>query len=383
MFRTEKVWKKIWKNKGIYLIMVVEFSLGIAFLAYAFNHIFSYMDNIKELRQEMSDMTVSVEVSQEQEEESEYSQPFDYSDCAAIEDRADGLEVFLCVPNLLLKGGEFEEVYFVFTNLMQERGKFCAGTKIRESMSGEFQVYDGEDGVFSPDRIRYYGEEYKRADMPDSLNGKIIIRNMSEGRLYADRCIFFSLQDWNERQQVAPAQVLIQYEVQDTAVMDETNQEILGMLSKAHPEYTYRVSNYLDDYEQNNESTMEYAKYMMVLSVIGIWIMVFGYMGLTRQFYVKRQKEFAVCLAVGATARELCREMVLEEIVVLACGVIGGNVGAWYLSGFRKDEILNVGFHAETVIISIVLVLVIIAGINLPVYRRIQRLKPQELLRSL
>ena len=85
----------------------------------------------------------------------------------------------------------------------------------------------------------------------------------------------------------------------------------------------------MDDYEQYNESTMEYAKYMMVLSVIGIWIMVFGYMGLTKQFYIRRQKEFAVCLAVGATVRELFYEIVLENILVLACGIIVGNIGAW------------------------------------------------------
>lgn len=383
MFRIEKIGKKLWRNKGIYLIMVVEFTLGITFFSYSLNHIFSYMDNIKELGQELSDTTVSLEVLSKQEKADEDAQPFVYSDYAAIEDQAAGLEVFLCVPEMLLKDGEMKEIPFVYTNLLEGSKKFCLGTKISEKMKGEYQIYNGEEDTFSKHRIWYYGKKYERTDMPESLKDKIIIRNMSEGRIYAEQCVFFPIKDWGNEQIVMPAQVLIRYQAGDPSASGSTNQEIAKVLSKAHPEYIYQESNYMDDYEQYNESTMEYAKYMMVLSVIGIWIMVFGYMGLTKQFYIRRQKEFAVCLAVGATVRELFYEIVLENILVLACGIIVGNIGAWYLSDFQRGGILIVSCHMETVIISIVLALLIIAGINMPLYRKIYGMDPQELLRSI
>lgn len=383
MFLFEKVWKKLWRNKGIYCVMIAELAVGSAFLGYSLCQSFSYLKSKEELKQEMSETTMSLEVSLKQEEEGDATAPFIYTDYDFIKDKVSNPEVYLCCSELVAVGEEVKEIPFIYTNLIQEQEEACIGEVVQKEFAGEYAIFDGENGYIHKDKIEYRGKEYKKAAIPKELQGKVIARNMAEDRIYENQSIFLSLKEWEKEWSLAPPQVIIRYDIEDLKLADHINQEIISILSKRHPEYLYTVSNYLGNYEQANESGMEYAKYMATLAIIGIWIMFFGCLGITKQFYAKRQKEYAICLAIGATTRDLFLEMAAENIVVIFCGIFLGNIGTWSMLRFQSEENFLITYQSETAIISILLIILLVMAINYPVYHKIRKLHPQEIIRSL
>lgn len=372
MFLMEKVWKKLWKNKGIYCVMIAELAVGSAFLGYSLCQSFSYLKSKEELKREISETMMSLEVSLKQDEEA-LNAPFTYMDCHFIEDKVSNLEIYLCCFELVADGEEMKEIPFIYTNLIQEQKEICIGKAVQKEFTGEYKIFDGENGYLQKNKMKYRGKEYEKADIPKELQRKVIVRNMAESRLYESQSIFFPLKDWEEERFLPPAQAVIRYEIKDLESADKINQEIIDTLSKRHPKYFYRVSNYLKNYEQANESSMEYAKYMAALAIIGIWIMFFGYLGITKQFYVKRQKEYAICFAIGATVKELFTEMTVENMVVIFSGILLGNIGTCVMLRFQSAENFFITYQAETAMISVLLVILLVIAINFPIYHKIRK----------
>lgn len=384
MFAAEKIIKKLRRNMAVYIIVVLELAFGTAFLTYALNQFFSYTDNKQELEQVFSEDEMSLEISVRDENEAEFtSSPFDASDYIALEKVTDGVSAYLCMPELLEMDGKTEEAVFVYTNMVKDAGHAYPGEDIRKRIGSGAAVLDGMNGSYTKERITYYGKEYKCDPMPENISGTIIARNMFEKRLYAKECIFLPLKDCQDMICAAPAQTIVHYSIKDMEQAAVINEKIIDHLSARHPEYVYKISNYIDDYEQNNESTMEFVKYIAVLACIAVWILTFGYMGITKQLFIKRQREFAVCLAAGATKRIIFLEMLIENAAILTVSTAAGNMTGIYMLGLQKNNIFTAQYHYETLLISVLLAIVLLLCINLPILKKIQSLQPQEILTDL
>ena len=384
MFVAEKIIKKLRRNMAVYLVVVLELAFGTAFLTYAMNQFFSYRDNKQELEQVFPDKTVSLEISVREGNEVELiSAPFDGSDYMVLKEVTDGVSAYLCMPELLEMDGKVEEVIFVYTNIVEETGHAYCGENIRKRIRSGTVVLDGMNGSYSKERIVYYGKEYKCELMPEHIRDTIIARNMFEKRLYAGDCIFLPLKDCQDKISAAPAQTIVQYRIEDIKKAAAINEKIVDYLTERHPQYAYKISNYIDDYEQNNESTMEFVKYIAVLACIAMWILAFGYMGITKQLFIKRQREFAVCLAAGATKRIIFFEMLIENAAILTVSTAAGNLMGIYMLDLQKNNIFTAQYHCETLLISVLLAIILLLCINLPILKKVQSLQPQVILTDL
>ncbi|MCB6202216.1 ABC transporter permease [Extibacter muris] len=383
MFVAEKIIKKLRRNMAVYLVVVLELAFGTAFLTYAMNQFFSYRDNKQELEQVFPDEAVSLEISVREGKEAELiSAPFDDSDYTVLKELTDGVTAYLCMPELLEMDGKVEEVIFVYTNIVEETGHAYCGENIRKQIRSGTVILDGMNGSYSKERIIYYGKEYKCEPMPEHIRDTIIARNMFEKRLYAGDCIFLPLKDCQDKIS-APAQTIVQYRIEDIKKAAAINEKIVHYLTERHPQYVYKVSNNIDDYEQNNESTMEFVKYIAVLAIIAMWILAFGYMGITKQLFIKRQREFAVCLAAGATKRIIFLEMLIENAAILTVSTAAGNLMGIYMLDLQKNNIFTAQYHCETLLISVLLAIILLLCINLPILKKVQSLQPQVILTDL
>ena len=385
MFLIEKVLKRLWKNRLIYLILVVELAIGTMFLGYSFQYSFSYLQDKKELEKSMSSETITIEIIEKSEQEEE-SSSFEYADYERIKDKVRNLEVYLCTHGLVDVQGEMKEIPFVFTNLMKDAKSFSVGEELSNDIAQKAQIYgDTENGWIEEKQMLYDGEEYRRVELPEALKAKVIARNVFEDNIYAEKSIFLPLKDLKAEQIVPSGQTIVRYEPKDMEHREKANQEVVEILSENHPEYSYGIQNYINNFEQVNERSLEYVKYMTALSLLGIWIMIFGYLGITKQLYVKRQKEYAICLSVGATVKNLICEMILENIVVLTAGVALGNIGIMYLLQYRKSEemILDVTYQFETLLASVLLICLMGVIVNYSGYKKMRKLVPQEMIRNM
>lgn len=128
---------------------------------------------------------------------------------------------------------------------------------------------------------------------------------------------------------------------------------------------------------------MEFVKYIAVLACIAMWILAFGYMGITKQLFIKRQREFAVCLAAGATKRIIFLEMLIENAAILTVSTAVGNLMGIYMLDLQKNNIFTAQYHCETLLISVLLAIILLLCINLPILKKVQSLQPQVILTDL
>ena len=333
----------------------------------------------------MSDETITIEIIEKSEQE-EKSASFEYADYERIKDKVRNLEVYLCTHGLVDVQGEMKEIPFVFTNLMKDAKSFSVGEEVSNDIAQKAQIYgDTENGWIEEKQMLYDGEEYRRVELPEALKAKVIARNVFEDNIYAEKSVFLPLKDLKAEQIVPSGQTIVRYEPKDMGHREKANQEVVEILSENHPEYSYGIQNYINNFEQVNERSLEYVKYMTALSLLGIWIMIFGYLGITKQLYVKRQKEYAISLSVGATVKNLICEMILENIVVLTAGVALGNIGIMYLLQYRKSEemILDVTYQFETLLASVLLICLMGVIVNYSGYKKMRKLVPQEMIRNM
>lgn len=160
---------------------------------------------------------------------------------------------------------------------------------------------------------------------------------------------------------------------------------LLAYLNQAHEgTFSYKISNEASNYLRETEDARRSAAGITFVAILCMIVVSLGLLGLMLLTFSRRQKEFAVLIAFGATRLQLFRELAAEAVAVSATGGILG-IGASYLISTKQW----IQFSEYTVRFSfgwawLAFTLSIIVGIasTIPVIRTISKFMPMEVLKE-
>ena len=162
--------------------------------------------------------------------------------------------------------------------------------------------------------------------------------------------------------------------------------KVLYYLNKAHDgEYSYKIDNKANAYLKKMESARQSSVAISFVSLLSISVVILGMVGLMLLAFDKRKKEFAILISYGATKSRLLFEVCIEAVIITSLGGLLGLVVSYFVCkiGIISFHDYIVRFNYQMAIIAFCIS--ILSGILavLPVVRKIYRMPPAEILRSL
>lgn len=148
--------------------------------------------------------------------------------------------------------------------------------------------------------------------------------------------------------------------------------------------YSFTIGSEFFDFLKSTSTMRKQSIIFNSISCIFLFIILIGLIGLFVLFMERRKKEMAVCLALGATKNNLAWEIFLEILCISFVGFLIGIVTSCIIlqNGFYYTYILvNLSYQIPFLLIILLFVIAVLASV--PSIYMVKKLLPMEILRSL
>lgn len=375
--------KYYWKY---YVVLILQLSIGIAFISYALNHWFSSQKELEILKNAVSPSDIRIDMEPTDENKSIEDRPVTYQEYEQIKKVLHGnARLSVYTSETISVKGESKNIYYLYTDAVDmPEGKRAAyiGQDIYDAVLTEETVSSflhrkGEQLV-----LKDSGDSYTMEIMPRKIEEQVMSVE-SEKVITGAQCIIFPLKDFEDNKLLREFNFIIygSKDIQPETGVDKT----LSRLKEKHGgSYQYRPVNPLDEQTYYFQYVTLIPLYLGKLAVIMMLVLIFGFTGVLYLYTKRREKGFAVCNAMGAGHNRICMEFVGEVMSICFMGVLAGNILSYVIMQFKVfDDLFSITFFPKTVFITIILAVIISVIVSVVPALKIKRLKPAELLRSL
>ncbi len=389
-YSIRRILQRIHKNTLTYFVLAIEMAIGITFIVYALNHFYSSLERQQILEQMLTNQSASLQVYNKKGADTKLDKmAISYNDYKQIQKISNGKVNYYAIKNDIgFNESDVIDVKVVYTDIG------------RESFNNHVALY-GEDlkksimhnniGNFKLIKIKNQKltvldnqKEYELEDIPDKYRKITLPRSLTDRDLSLRDCILLPLEDYTNFKSEDLSNFMLYIDLNDEKNSNKILDEILKYLRQAHGEsYTYEFNNPLSDYKKSSESLTELSTYFGRMAAVMLAILLIGFTGIVKIFMKKREKELAINMALGASKKTLILELFLEVFSICTVGSIIGIFIGNALTLRVDIAVFDITFHWESAVLCSILGLISTILITMSSIKKISKMKPIELLRSL
>lgn len=389
-FLLKKVASKLRRNAAAYVFLILEFSLGISFLVFARNGSLSVQGLQDYYDTHYTPTTVSIspnptagnadgELSITPEDVEYVQRQFPQAE----------MRYQVMQPLDFLQNGQVKRVYVLYCD-QPEFGKdeaiALAGRNAMDLLQSGGQADLGKMCTVDENSLALNGGTFSVEPLPKRLGGeKNTVFPISVNA-------FFSLEDaillpvW-QKDTVLPktGYAMLEWDIAGQESAQKKLGKIQETLLRAHGEsYSYEIQYPQRFFERSVSDGLRLQSIAGKLGVLMFLELLIGFSGLMLLFMKKREKELAICLAMGAKRRTLAGELFLEIGVVCglgaAIGVAAGN--AMTRGANNPEHMLQIQVHASAALPAILAAILVTAISAAPMLHKIYTAEPDRILRG-
>lgn len=385
LYSIKMVVRRIRTSGVSYLILSIQFAVGITFISYATNHLFSAdkMMWIVEKKVQPDDIRIEPELKDSYSGIAQCPVTFDeYGQIRQMIEGQTELNVYREELSATGKGN----FYYLFTDANDQ-------DLDGESVYVPRQIFDrirhGEIVEFS-DFLTVKdgnivdlntGNTYFVQKMTKELENKAAVVNSLGTIMYSD-CMVIPANDLSDT-------VLDYYQITIRAggIKDwqKKMNRILTMLESSHGDsYQYMQQNPRKEQKSYFDYMTVMPRYLGKLAVVMLFVLIFGFAGILHLHVKRREKEHSVCYAMGAGSDRICLELLLEIFSVCLSGMILGNLLCFIVMKVKVfDSLFPVLYYVKTVLLTFAVTCGITLIVTIASVIKIRKLEPAKLLQSL
>ncbi|MEG0166401.1 MAG: ABC transporter permease [Ruthenibacterium sp.] len=389
-FLFKKIGTKLWRNAVAYLFLVLEFSLGVSFLVFARNATLSTKELQAYYRSNYTHTTVSLSYTAAQ---------LGGAPELAITPN-DVQTVRLQFPKAQLRYRILQYLNFVQAGTIQsanvlycdvpefEKKAFTAfvGKNVMALLkNGKIEDVD-KVYVLEENSLAVNGQNFSIAPLPNRLNGKMetAFPTVTNAFFSMDDCILLPV--WAESLALPQNGIAtLAWDIAEQSNADYSLNAIQETLFQTHKgSYSYQAEYPLRIFERSISDGLRLNAMAGKLGILMFLELLIGFSGLMLLFLKKREKELAICLAVGAKRRVLALELVCEIGCVCLLGVVFGILAGNVMTtaSNEPDAMLQLHVYAAAAVPAVVAAMSITLISAMPMLYRIYTAQPDRILRG-
>lgn len=351
-------------NKWVSAILIIELIVGMGVFTYALNLSFSLRKREAEYKKEKNDIVLQ---AMAKDISTRGTNIFDVEDYNRIQKIADNKAfIYIAIPQIIIDDSEIVE----YTLLLMDYNKM----KLQEGF-----FYYGKNIYKQSEKVNFSFPMPKAHKMPDRLNAQKIQTEVSTIE-YTDSVIIpIEYMDEDDfKNEITSGVLHLELDSHECEDVSKVSRNIVGyMAQKYGDEYSFEMSSPQIDL-QNNARKVKIS--IETLNKAGFLILLIFFVGVVSIFqllFKQREKEYGICMACGATEKQISLELGVEIFFLCIVGSIGGCVSG-FLATFYLDmgimiSVVPVTGYFETVVCCILLGLGITFFASLPVVIKIYK----------
>ena len=310
-----KVKRKLVYHRKIYSLLLLEITVAVACIVFAFHYFFYGMEESEKTAAAFRDKELVLQISQTDVQRPSFRP--DPEDISRIRQISGGKIHCTTAAFLVTFSGEDALEYAYVLSDQISSGSAYVGSRawqwIREEKIPDAE--EAEGGICI--RGTWYQTE---TSFPDH----VLPLDCFDQPLEIENCIVLSSEDLP----------VIREETNVQCVMTIGSQKENGpfaenLLQYLNEKYGEEYSFYFSNQQYEKEYLVEYLSlipgYLGKVAVILIFIMAVGYAGILKLFFLKRRSELAICSACGAPRRSIVKEVILEIAAICLGGCVTGT----------------------------------------------------------
>jgi ABC-type antimicrobial peptide transport system permease subunit len=389
-YSIRRILQRIQKNALTYFVLALEMAVGITFIVYALNHFYSSLERQQILEQMLTNQSASLQVYSKKDADTELDEmAISYNDYKQIQRISNGKAKYYAIKNDIgFNESDVIDVKVVYTDIGRESFNnhvALYGENLKKSIIydnvGNFELIKIENQKL---KTLDNQKEYELEDIPDKYKKITLPRSLTDKDVSLSDCILLPPEDYTNFESEDLANFMLYIDLKNEKNCEKILDEVLKYLRQVHGEsYTYEFNNPLTEYKKSSESLTELSRYFGRMAVVMLAILLIGFTGIVKIFMKKREKELAINMALGASKKILIMELFLEVLSICTLGsIIGIFIGN--LLTLRVDiAVFDITFHWESAALCSILGLISTILITMSSIKKISKMKPIELLRSL
>lgn len=352
-----KVFKMLKWNKWISAILIIELIVGMSVFTYALNLSFSLKKREAENKKLKYDVTLQAMTKDGVAARNNIFEAEDYNQIQKFADEK--AFVYIAIPQII----PYENEIIEYTVLLMDY-------KIMDLQDGYF--YYGRTTYNQVDNINFSFPMLEKHRISDSLDVKQL-RTEDQIIKYADSVIvpMNYMDEADFENEITSGALHIELNSREYNEISQVSEDIVSYMSQKYgDEHSFAMSSPQIDL-QNNARGVKIS--IETLNKAGTLIMLIFFVGVVSIFQLlmtQREKGYGVCVACGATAKQISLEMGVEILFLCMVGSVAGCIlgfiATYYLDMGIMISVVKVTGHIETVVCCILLGLCIAFFASLP-----------------
>lgn len=387
-FFLKMVTAKLYHNAAIYLVLVIEFALGASFLVFAGNADLSIRQLCTFYESQYTNETICLYHQNRVTDGVLAISPSDVSALSRVFPQSE-LRYRVFSQPLFVVDGEIHSIHIVYCDLPEFSSNF-SNAFVGENVRALFQQNDVSDleGIFhfSQDTLTVGDQKFSLDPLPERLLGSAAtFMPISHDQ-------FFSLDDaillpvWKEGICIpSESWCLVEWDTLGAPYAEGAVSQFIEELILKHgdePAYAwdYPLRVFLRDVSDGLRLQTMAQRLCLPLFLE----LIVGSVALMLLFMKRREKELAICLALGAPRHVLAAELLMEVIVVCMLGTLLGIVAGSLLTlsfdppGFAQF----IRLHWQSCLPSLAAGVAVVPLSCLPMLIKIYTAQPDNILRG-
>lgn len=323
---------KIRNNLKIYIFLILEMAIGITFITYTLNHVFSYQDTRSRIYKIYNQHSYALVINHKNENNNDI--PLNLADLDQINNISDNRShLFITKQNACYINDELQNYYLIYCDLELfglDEANVYGGSNVWAYILDKNTTFVPSDHIISPGHFKINDTDYSLKKIPDHIEDTYLEMNYYNYLNDLSNCILLPIKEYGD---ITPVDRMDLNLVIEADKEGKVLNEVESFLEQNYSgSYTYTFRNIIDDYESRGGYSLEIARYLGNMAVIMIIILIFGFLGVLYLFIKRREYETAVCIAVGAKISYVIFEFLLEVSFVIGMGCLLGIISGSVIS---------------------------------------------------
>lgn len=344
--------KQLLSHKFIYILFMLQITLGIALISVSLNYWLSADRVQKKMKESVQTQDTVIEGLRLGEEGN-----FGYEDYLQIQKITEG-------KSALHVAVKSEDTYFVYGEEADQHTMLKGSHAAEDSDSGNYNVQV----------------------LPKQLEKKGIVAE-NEWVQFSDS-VLLPLEEIQNLtpEELASSEYYVVYLIQAEKIKDSGKvlNDIVKYLEKKTPTENFTFVTPAQQIDDQLRYELIIPNYLGKLAAAAILVMVCGFSGVMNLHMKKREKEMAVCIAVGATFYSILAELFIEVFAVYVCGGMFGNLLS--MAALRQNSLTTLfapSYSPAICMVTIVLILLLTVIVMVRPAHRVKCISAAALLNSI
>lgn len=361
-----KIYLKWQANILLYMLFIIQVTVGISILFAAMNYYVSYNDELNEVKKISDTYESSLEINSLNEGENleNDERALTKSDLEYMNEVLDeNYNVFFSDNELPItqKGNEVISGSVVYTNTAEKEALIKPQDKkiIQEMVTDIYELKENSISI-NGSKLNLVVTKNDNFNLFEKTNQMETYTPDEQEETISHYTLYVPLAYLSKKVIIYPGQIkLFLKKSKDITDVSSQKIDVINYLNKEHSKNNYTFSNSLQDFEKSVTGHKTYMVFFIVLSFLLLMMFFISFKEIMKIIINRRISEIALSSAVGATYKQLSIELFLESYSICLIGTIMGLVIGVLMSLKLTNEVFVNTIHVSLIFMIILFMTVV------------------------